>query len=429
MKFTVATYGTEGDTRPLAALCRGLIDAGHEACLLADGATLHSADALGVPSRPLSGDIRQALMPGETLGAIVGKRGGAQATAKALAAIANANTAAWMREINDAAQGSDAIIVSALASFVGLSVAERLRVPAIGASMIPITPTQAFASPFLRPGAVPGFMHRMSHTFVNGMIWRAFRRATNAARVDICSLAPRRRNWTDHPILYGVSSTLLPPPADWPSQAMVCGQWAAAAGAAAQWSPPDALSTFLEAGEPPIYVGFGSMAGFDRDRLTSALIEAIGGRRALFYPGWSGIDVSRLPPNFFVVGETPHSWLFPRVALAIHHGGAGTTHSVTRSGKPSVVVPFAGDQCFWADRLHRLGAAAPAVDGNAPTASAFASAIDFGLLGSTQARAQQLGESMRQEDGVGTAVAAIERLAAAGQELRSVGICPVNAYA
>ncbi|MGG1946037.1 glycosyltransferase [Trinickia sp. NRRL B-1857] len=429
MKFTVATYGTEGDTRPLAALCRGLIDAGHEACILADGATLHSADALGVPSKALSGDIRQALMPGETLGSIVGRRSGAQATAKALAVIANANTAAWMREVKEAAQGSDAIVMSALASFVGLSVAEYLRIPAIGASMIPITPTRAFASPFLRPGAVPGFMHRMSHTFVNGMIWRAFRRATNAARVDVCSLAPRRHNWTDHPILYGVSRTLLPQPADWPSQAMVCGQWAASLDDGARWSPPDALSSFLEAGEPPIYIGFGSMAGFDRERLMSALIEAIGGRRALFYPGWSGIDATRLPANFFVVGQTSHAWLFPRVALVMHHGGAGTTHSATRSGKPSVVVPFAGDQCFWADRLHRLGAAAPAVDGNAPTASAFERAIGFGLLNSTQARARELGEAMRQEDGVRTAVAAIERLAAAGQELRSVGICPVNAHA
>ena len=174
MKFTVATYGTEGDTRPLAALCRALIDAGHDAHLLADRATLHSVQALRVPCSPLSGDIRQALLPGERFGSLIGKPHGAQAAAKALAAVANANSAAWMREVKEAAQDSDAVIMSALASFVGLSVAEHFRIPAIGASMIPITPTREFASPFLRPGAVPGFMHRMSHTFVNGMIWRAF---------------------------------------------------------------------------------------------------------------------------------------------------------------------------------------------------------------------------------------------------------------
>jgi sterol 3beta-glucosyltransferase len=428
MEFTVATYGTEGDTRPLAELCRALIDAGHTARLLADRATLHAAQALGVPCAPLSGDIRQAVAP-EALGPIVGKRGSAQAAVKALASVANANTAAWMREVKAAAEGSDAIIFSALASFVGLSVAEHLRIPAIGASMIPITPTREFASPFLRPGIVPRFLNRGSHTFVNDTIWRAFRRATNAARVDVCGLAPRRRNWTDHPILYGVSRVLLPRPADWPEHALVCGQWAAPFEGNGDWVPPAPLAAFLEAGEPPIYVGFGSMAGFDNERLMRALTEAIGGRRALFYPGWSGIERSALPPNFHVVGNTPHEWLFPRVSLVVHHGGAGTTHSATRSGKPSVVVPFTGDQFFWADRLGRVGVAAAAVDGNAPSATAFARAIEFGLQSATRARAEELAAAMRDEDGLRAAVAALERWAAAGRELRSVGICPVNAHA
>ncbi|WP_206951007.1 glycosyltransferase [Trinickia acidisoli] len=427
MKFTVATYGTEGDTRPLAALCRALMDAGHGAHLLADAGTLHAARALGVPCAPLAGDIRQALSPGEALGAVVGKRGGAQATVKALAAVANANTGAWMREIKAAADGSDAIIVSALAAYVGLSVAEYWRIPAIGASMIPLTPTREFASSFLRPGIAPGFLNRASHTFVNGMIWRAFRRATNAARADVCALPPRRRNWTDQPMLYGVSRALLPQPADWPEHALVCGQWPMSIGGETDWTPPDALAAFLEGGEVPIYVGFGSMAGFDRERLMRAVIEAIGGRRALFYPGWSGVDASALPSNFCVVGDTPHAWLFPRVSLVMHHGGAGTTHSATRAGKPSVVVPFAGDQPFWAERLRRLGIAAAPVDGNAPEAAAFARAIDFASQQATRERAEALGAEMRKENGLRTAVAAVERWAAAGQELRAVGICPVTA--
>lgn len=434
MEFTVVTYGTEGDTRPLAALCRALIDAGHRARLLADRATLHAADALGVPCSPLAGDIKRALEPGAALGAIVGKRSGVQATAKALAAIANANTHAWMAQVKAAAEGSDAIILSALASFVGLSVAEHLRIPAIGASMIPITPTREFASPFLPPGIVPGWLNRASHTFVNNMIWRAFRQATNAARVDVCKLAPRKRNWTDHPILYGVSRALLPRPVDWSEYARVCGQWwlpsgPNGAGTPPDWNPPSSLAAFLDAGEPPIYVGFGSMAGFDRERMVRALIEAIGGRRALFYPGWSGIDASALPSNFLIIGDTPHAWLFPRVSLVVHHGGAGTTHSATRAGAPSVVVPFAGDQFFWAQRLYRLGAAAAPVDGKAVDAKGLARAIEFALQPATRARVAELGAAMREEDGLGAAVSAIERWTAAGLELRSVGICPVTAGA
>lgn len=426
MKFTVATYGTEGDTRPLAALCRALIDAGHDARLLADRATLHSAHALDVPCSPLSGDIKRALDPTEALGSIVGKRSGAQATARALASIAEAHTGAWMREVKAAAQDSDAIILSALASFVGLSVAECLRIPAIGASMIPITPTRDFASPFLPPAIVPGFLNRASHRFVNAAIWSAFRRATNAARVDVCALPPRRRVWADHPIVYGVSPALVPQPGDWPEHALVCGHWGAPL-VPADWTPPQMLADFLAAGEPPIYVGFGSMAGFDRQRLVQALIEAIGGRRAVFYAGWSGIDASQLPSNFCVVGDTPHAWLFPRMSLVIHHGGAGTTHSATRAGAPSVVVPFAGDQLFWAHRLNRLGAAAKPVDGKALDAGALARAIDFASKPTTRSRAAELGAAMRAEDGLRSAVVAIEHWTAAGRELRSVGICPVNA--
>ena len=93
MKLAVVTYGTEGDTRPLAALARALIDAGHEVHLLADASTLHSAEALDVPASALSGDIRKALAPGQALSNAVYRKSGFQDTSRALAAIANASTA------------------------------------------------------------------------------------------------------------------------------------------------------------------------------------------------------------------------------------------------------------------------------------------------------------------------------------------------
>jgi sterol 3beta-glucosyltransferase len=78
MKFIVATYGTEGDARPFAALCRGLMDAGHEAQLLSDGATLGSAHALGVPATALSGDIRDVLTADRAIAGVVAKGRGLQ---------------------------------------------------------------------------------------------------------------------------------------------------------------------------------------------------------------------------------------------------------------------------------------------------------------------------------------------------------------
>lgn len=411
MKLVIATYGTEGDTRPLAALGRALMDAGHDVRLLADAATLGAAAALGVPSAPLSGEIRRAIAPQGALADAVRGRGGFHDTSKALAAIANANTAAWMREVADASDGCDALLVSGLASFVGLSVAEYRRVPAIGAGMIPITPTAGFASPFLPPGKVPGWLNRASHRFVNALLWQAFRNSTNAARAGVCGLPPRKHVWTDHPMLYGVSPALLSGPADWPPNVWACGQWRVDGRA---WAPPCDLSAFLESGVPPVYIGFGSMAGFDRAATADALTRALAGRRALFYPGWSGIEASMLPAHVRVIGDTPHDWLFPRVSMAIHHGGSGTTHSAARAGIPSVVVPFAGDQFFWANRLQRLGVADAPVAGRRVDAAALARAIAFAERSETQARATELGTRIAQEDGLALAVSTIERWARAG---------------
>ncbi|ARP86384.1 glycosyltransferase [Bordetella genomosp. 9] len=416
MKVLVVTYGTEGDTRPLAALCRALIDAGHEARLLADRSTLGSALSLGVPAQALSGDIRAALMPGAVLSSAVRRKAGFNSTNKALAWIANSHTHAWMRETMEASEGCGLLILSGLAAFVGLSVAEYRGIAAIGAGFIPINPTAAFASPFLPPDKVPRWLNRASHRFVNNTLWRAFRKATNAARADVCGLPPRRTVWTDHPMLYGVSPSLVPQPEDWPANALVCGQWKTANP---EWTPPPALEAFVAQGEPPVYIGFGSMAGFDPRGMASQLAAGAAGRRVVFYPGWSGIDASMLPDNFFFLGDTPHHWLFPRMSLVVHHGGAGTTHSAAGAGVPSVVVPFAADQFFWADRLRRLGVAAPAVMGARMRGADLARAIAFAERDEVRQRAGALGRRMAEEDGLRNALAAIERLSAG----RRAGAC------
>jgi len=408
MKFIVATYGTEGDARPFAALCRGLMDAGYEARLLADAGTLGSAHALGVPTTALSGDIRGTLSADRAIAGVVAKGGGFNDTARALAKIANENAESWLRTIIEAGEGCDAILVAGLAAFVGFSAAEYLGVKSIGSGMIPITPTAAFPSPFLPPKWVPRLLNRVSHGFVNDMLWKAFRDKTNAARA-MFKLPPRKAVWTGRPMVYGISPYLLPAPADWPANAHLCGQWLAESSA---WSPPPALKSFLDAGEAPIYIGFGSMTGFDKARLLDTMIEAMTGRRALFYPGWSGIDPKALPDNFLVIGDTPHDWLFPRTAAVIHHGGSGTSHSAARAGVPSIVIPFAGDQFFWAERLRLAGVAPAAVHGRQPKVEAFVNALDFAADAQVRNQARVVRETMRAENGVVDAVAALERIVA-----------------
>ncbi len=401
MRLAALTFGTEGDTRPIATLCRALKDAGHEVTLLAAKDTLGSAVQLDVPHVALAGDIRGALLD---IAAIISAKTNLSAHASALARIANENTEAWMREALHVAAGCDALIAAGLAGFVGLSVAEKLKIPVIGAGMFPLTPTGEFPSPFLPPRKTPRWLNRFSHRFVVHMIWRAFRQATNEARVAV-GLPPRRKSWTSQPMLYGISPSLLPKPADWPSNAYICGQWLRSVH---HWDPPQSLNEFLSAGDAPLYIGFGSMVGFNRNALLNSIVAAVNGRRALFYPGWSGTQGLKLPNNFLVIDDTPHDWLFQRTSLIIHHGGSGTTHSAARSGIPSIVLPFAGDQAFWAERLRLLGVAPNFTSVRQISATSLGEAMH--IAGSTQmrTRAASLGEAMRHEDGLASAVKTIE---------------------
>lgn len=361
------------------------------------------AHRLGVPATPFAGDIRALFAQWSKFG----PRG----TAKALVELTNANTAAWMTQALAAAQGCDAIVLSGLSSFVGLSVAERLGIPAIGASMIPLTPSKEFPSPFLPPAWVPARLNRASLVLTNQLLWRALRKSLNRAKVEVLGLPPKAELWTRHPMLYGISPRLLPRPRDWPDNVALCGQWVPALGD--DFTPPAELAQFLAAGPAPIYVGFGSMVGVDLPSMLECLIKALNGRRAVVWPGWSDIGRLSLPRNLLRIDATPHDWLFPRVAAVIHHGGSGTSHSAAHAGRPSIVMPFTGDQPFWADRLYKLGVAPPALSPFRLNTAVLADAMSFVEKPSVIARAAAVGRDMDREHGLSTGVMMIEKFLAA----------------
>ena len=400
MKIVVLTYGTDGDTRPLVALSHALIQSGHEVSLLGEARSLGLAHRLAVPAVPLAGDIRALFTRWS--------QSGARGTAKALVELTNANAAAWMAQAFEAAQGCDAIVVSGLAGFVGLSVAERLGVTAIGAGMIPLTPSREFPSPFLPSAWVPNRLNRASLVLTNQLLWLGLRKALNRARADVLALPPRAKLWNEHPMLYGISPTLLSQPKDWPDNAVMCGQWVPPLST--DFIPPAELTQFLGDGPAPNYVGFGSMTGIDLPRMLETVIKALNGRRAVVWPGWSDIGSMTLPKNVLRIDATPHDWLFSRMAAVIHHGGSGTSHSAARAGKPSIVMPFAGDQFFWADRLHGLGIAAPAVSTARLSAAILGNAISFVEQPAVVDRAGVVGRAMVSENGLAMGVRMIEKI-------------------
>lgn len=405
MRITALTFGTEGDWRPMVALCHGLAGAGHDVVLLGPRPAVPLADHLGVPFVALEGDMAselEAAMPSMERGA------GPREIGRLVTSFAQRHTTGWMRAVLDAAAGSDVVLPAGLAVYVGLSVAEKLRVPVVGIGLQPVMPTGDFPSAFLPAWRMPRWANRLSHRLVLALMWRAFRGATNAARRDVAGQPRRRGEWRGYPILFGISPTLMPRPRDWPDRYEVTGHWTTPIDPA--WEPDPALLAFLAGGEPPIYVGFGSMLGFDRARAERAVQEGLDGRRALIASGAAGLGEGALPPNALRIGPTPHEWLFPRTRIVVHHGGAGTTHAAARAGVPAVVVPFGGDQAFWAARAHRLGIAAAPLAHRALTGPALGSRLDHAAAPDMQQWAHQIGEAVRAEDGIGTAIAALERL-------------------
>jgi vancomycin aglycone glucosyltransferase len=166
-----------------------------------------------------------------------------------------------------------------------------------------------------------------------------------------------------------------------------------------------ALEQFLDRGEPPVYVGFGSMPGTDPRGTTFAIAEALAasGRRGVISSGWAGLGRGGVPPGVFVIGPVPHAKLLPRVAVAVHHGGAGTTAAAARAGVPQVVVPHLADQFYWAHQVHRLGLGSRPVPRQSLTARSLARAIKAALSDpEIAARAQATRECLARSDGLGT---------------------------
>jgi vancomycin aglycone glucosyltransferase len=126
---------------------------------------------------------------------------------------------------------------------------------------------------------------------------------------------------------------------------------------------PPKLEAFLEHGDPPVYLGFGSMTDPDPAATTRHLLDALSslGCRAILDRGWAGLGEGPLPDGVMAIEPVSHAALFPRCAAVVHHGGAGTTHTAARAGVPQLLVPHVLDQFYFAKRVHTLGVGPEAI--------------------------------------------------------------------
>ena len=214
--------------------------------------------------------------------------------------------------------------------------------------------------------------------------------------------------------LVSASPMIFPRPVDWPSNGQVTGYLPLDRDFPG-WSAPADLTAVLEAGPPPVCVGFGSLPMFVGARGARLAREIVEGcrrcdRRCV-------IQSPDLPDSvaservFTLRDPVPHAWLFPRCAAIVHHGGYGTVHAALIAKRPMIVYPFQADEFLWAARMGELKIG-PGFTARLRAISAERVALDLAsvLRPECEARAAVVAAAIREEQGLPNQVAAIESI-------------------
>lgn len=412
MRISLGALGTRGDVEPAIALSKGLQAAGHEVLVVAGSNFEGWVRAHGLAFTPT--------LDMETL----------MKSPNGIAWAAEPNQfrqLGYMRVLLDefgdqmaepliaASEGADLLLGGFVAEPYVQTLSERFRVPQIN---IPLQPYRATRS---GPASLVSFFKRsdsplnyLAGWLSEGLIWGVAAESVNRLRARL-GLPPHngrsyRRAAHQIPIVYGFSRHVVPPGTDWGAHQQVGGYWFL--DEHPDWTPPGPLVEFLNAGDPPVYIGFGSMTHSDPRATFDLIVEALTltGQRAIVLRGWAGLDAEDAPDNVYLIDGAPHRWLFEQVAGVVHHGGAGTTAASLRAGRPTQIIPHMADQPYWGDRVAQIGVGPKALPLSKLTAAKLARGIRRLMDDeSMRARAARLGEQIRAEDGVANSVRIIER--------------------
>lgn len=410
MRITLLTIGAYGDTAPFVALAVRFQRAGHRVRLAARPDFAGLAADYGVDFAPLGRPYRPFITGAAEASAV-----GSGHLLRQLRYGVRQRRYVSDQLSGDAwrAAGDAEAIIYKYSWITGYTIAEKLGIPCAAAMLFPLTPTRAFPSFLLGGGKDRGpLLNRLAWDLTGQVTWQLLRREDAAMRREL-GLRPlpvlgpvRRQQAAGMPVYYAYSPAVLPRPADWPGRVHVSGYWFL--DPPPGWRPPPGLLEFLQAGPPPVSIGFGSMASRDPHAMLTLVLRALelSGQRGVLLSGWAGLGRGRdLPAHVFGADAIPHGWLFPRMAAVVHHGGAGTTGAGLRSGVPSVLVPLAADQPSWARVVHALGAGPAPVPFPALTAQRLADTISEAVSDEAiRRRAAEVSRQLQAEDGPGRAV-------------------------
>lgn len=423
MRITCLTIGSRGDVQPYIALCKGLAAQGHHVKIATHLTFQPWIEEYGIEFAPVDGDpgelMRLCVELGMFTPAFIYETGSFART--------------WLQRLLGTAwlacQNSDLLIESPSA-MCGIHIAEALGIPYFRAFTMPWTRTRAYPHAFATPNQKMGGRYNyMTYVLFEKIFWQMTAGQINRWRRKELGLGPTdlgKMQLNKVPFLYNFSPSVVVPPLDFSDWIRVTGYWFLDEGDT--FTPEPELIEFIRKAKEDkvklVYIGFGSIPIADSAGMTKQIIEAVrkADVRCIFSKGWSdifdGADSDSpaapaaaaapvLPPEIYHIRAAPHDWLFKQIDCAVHHGGAGTTGASLRAGVPTVIKPFFGDQFFFASRVEDLGVGlhvkkiTPLTLGKA----IWLASHDERMRG----KARRLGEKIRREDGVGTAITAIYR--------------------
>lgn len=412
MRISMVAIGSTGDVRPYVLLGKELKKRGHEVTIVCFDMTEKLVTEAGLNFAPLAGSVKDIFMAVMTPGT-----NGFTFLPKFKNALLD-DLPQFLHTLEEGCKDAEAIICTFFGSVV-YSIAEKHNIPCIQThyflmdynDMFPIT-----TAPGLKMGkAWNKVSYKMGYALINTLEWHYLSdwRSEEGMKSKKISMSPDYYiNGHKIPVLYAISPLLVPRAPEWDEHIHMTGFWTDPEPC--EYEPEPSLVRFLEEGEKPVYIGFGSMVSGDMGQTLDIVLKAVAasGVRAIIGRGWGGgaLDAALSNPNVYVADYIPHDWLFSRVSAVVHHGGAGTTAAGVLACKPTLVVPFGGDQPFWGQRIYDLGIGPKPIKRENLTVEKLADAlIKLTHTPRFNVAVSEIGERMKYENGTLLAADIVER--------------------
>ncbi len=402
MLITILTTGTRGDTQPFLALGLALKKKGHRVRIAASEGFKDFIEDYGLEFAATRGDVAKIASSDLVKDAV-----NADNPLKFFKSMKNEKLESlfldMQHDLHKACHGSDVILYHPGAT-IGYFVAQEMNIPSVLATPFPMTPTKEYANLLFYNGIRLGKTYnKLTHKIFEQGFWMMTSSPLKKYWIKTFGKAPKnfscpftKQRTEASPTVTSCSPLVFDRPIDCSENVHYEGYWFLDCDDSYQ--PPEDLKSFLESGEPPVYVGFGSVIDKDNASQTTAMVmEALkrAGKRGILATGWNGMEIPKdISKDIFFIKAAPHDWLFPKMAAVVHHGGAGTTAAGLRAGVPGLIIPYGNDQFAWGRRIYELGVGAKAIPRKQLTAENLAEAISYTQNCEIKKKAKELGKCL-----------------------------------